>query len=254
MPESLPHLLDDSPLLACLQEALEPLLPGTPLHVTGVAGSFRALLAVSLHKRLSRQLLLITPDKESAVRTADDLAVLGDPSRTRLFLGREEQEAVLTERSRELHDVQTLRSLLAGEVDVVVTHPAGAALRLPAPAAVRSRARTLNTGASPGFVETVAGLQGFLFERTDIVEHPGEYAVRGGILDVFPFVGENPLRIEFVEDTVESIREFDVVSQRSIRELSSALLVPDLLAENDGVPTGERLPSGLSSRPRTGDS
>ena len=238
MPESLQHLLDDSPLLARLQEALEPLPPGTPLYITGVAGSFRALLAVALHKRLSRQLLLITPDKESAVRTADDLAVLGNPSRTRLFLGREEQEAVLTERSRELHDVETLRSLLSAEVDVVVTHPAGAALRLPPPAAVRSRARTLSTGASPGFVETVAGLQGFLFERADIVEHPGEYAVRGGILDVFPFVGENPLRIEFVEDTVESIREFDVVSQRSIRELSSALLVPDLLGENDGVTQG----------------
>jgi len=238
MPESLPHLLDDSPLLARLHAALEPLPPGAPLTVTGVAGSFRALLAASLQKRLSRQMLLITPDKESAIRTADDLAVLADPFRTRLFLGREEQETVLTERSRELHDVHTLRSLLAGEVDVVVTHPAGATLRLPPPAAVQSRARTLNTGASPGFVETVAGLQEFLFERTDIVEHPGEYAVRGGILDVFPFVGENPLRIEFVEDMVESIREFDVTSQRSIRELSSALLVPDLLAGNDAAMPG----------------
>jgi transcription-repair coupling factor (superfamily II helicase) len=233
MPESLPHLLDDSPLLARLHAALESLPPGAPLHVTGVAGSFRALLSVSLHTRLSRQILLIAADKESAIRAADDLAVLADPSRIRLFLGREEQEALLTERSRELHDVHTLRSLLAGEVDVVVTHPAGAALRLPPPVAVQSRARTLNAGASPGFAETVAGLQEFLFERTDIVERPGEYAVRGGILDVFPFVGENPLRVEFVEDTVESIREFDVASQRSIRELSSALLVPDLLAESD---------------------
>jgi transcription-repair coupling factor (superfamily II helicase) len=232
MQESLPHLLDDSPLLARLHAALESLPPGTPLPVTGVAGSFRALLAVSLHTRLSRQILLIAADKESAIRVADDLAVLADPSRIRLFLGREDQEALLTERSRELHDVHTLRSLLAGEVDVVVTHPAGAALRLPPPAAVQSRAHTLNAGASPGFAETVAGLQEFLFERTDIVERPGEYAVRGGILDVFPFVGENPLRVEFVEDTVESIREFDVASQRSIRELSSALLVPDLLAES----------------------
>ena len=238
MPESLQHLLDDSPLLARLRGALEPLLPGDPFPVTGVAGSFRSLLVVFLQKQLSRQILLIAPDKESAIRIADDLAVLADPSRIRLFLGREEQEAVLSERSRELHDVHTLRSLLTDEVSVVVTHPAGAAIRLPPPAAVQSRVRTLNTGTSPGFGETIAGLQGFLFERSDIVEHPGEYAVRGGILDVFPFVGENPLRIEFVEDTVESIREFDVVSQRSIRDLSSALLVPDLLAENDSVIPG----------------
>ena len=75
----------------------------------------------------------------------------------------------------------------------------------------------------------------------DIVEQPGEYAVRGGIIDVFPFVGENPLRIEFVEDKVESIREFDVTSQRSIRELGSAMLVPDLLAGNDAAMPGDAI-------------
>ena len=51
--------------------------------------------------------------------------------------------------------------------------------------------------------------------------------MRGGILDVFPFIGENPIRIEFWGNAVESIREFDVLSQRSIARLEAASIVPD---------------------------
>ena len=58
----------------------------------------------------------------------------------------------------------------------------------------------------------------------------GDYALRGGIIDIFPFIGEHPLRFEFWGNTVESIREFDAVSQRSIRELQSASIVADIHA------------------------
>ena len=160
---------------------------------------------------------------------SDDLAALATLDTVRLFVGREESDALLTERSRELHDVHTLRSLTSGDVSFVVTHAGGAIHRLPSPDTVRTEALVLETGTLAGFQETISTLNKFHFDRCDIVEKPGEYAVRGGIVDVFPFVGENPIRIEFFEDEVESIREFDVGSQRSIRSLSTALLVPDVL-------------------------
>ncbi|MGB2959746.1 MAG: transcription-repair coupling factor, partial [Bacteroidota bacterium] len=67
---------------------------------------------------------------------------------------------------------------------------------------------------------------------------------RGGILDIYPFEGENPVRLEFFGDLLESIREFDVLSQRSIRELAAATIVADLLPDAE---TGEPLSSGQTT-------
>lgn len=73
--------------------------------------------------------------------------------------------------------------------------------------------------------EQLAG-QGYSPVR--FVDEPGEYAMRGGILDIFPYSGEYPLRLEFFGDEVESIREFDADSQRSIAFLNQARIIPDL--------------------------
>ncbi|MBU1422575.1 MAG: transcription-repair coupling factor, partial [Bacteroidetes bacterium] len=73
----------------------------------------------------------------------------------------------------------------------------------------------------------------FNFQKKDFVEGCGDFAVRGGIIDIFPYIGSNPVRFEFFGNTVESIREFDILSQRSIRELQSASIVPDMKAPED---------------------
>ncbi len=225
----LPHLLTDDPFVQELHNAVAQLRPGERATASGLAGSLTALVLTELQRLSQRQVLVIAPEKDAAVRVSDDLAALASLDTVRLFVGREESDALLTERSRELHDVHTLRSLTNGDVSFVVTHAGGALHRLPSPDTVRTEALVLETGTLAGFQETISTLNKFHFDRCDIVEKPGEYAVRGGIVDVFPFVGENPIRIEFFEDEVESIREFDVGSQRSIRSLATALLVPDVL-------------------------
>src|SRR5699024_5832322 len=65
------------------------------------------------------------------------------------------------------------------------------------------------------------------YESVRFVKQPGEFARRGGILDVFPYTGEYPIRMEFFGDEVDSIREFDPDSQRSISLLETIRLVPD---------------------------
>lgn len=66
------------------------------------------------------------------------------------------------------------------------------------------------------------------YNPTRFVDEPGDFAVRGGIFDVFPFAGEYPIRLEFFGDELESIREFDADSQRSISFLNNARFIPDL--------------------------
>ncbi len=71
-------------------------------------------------------------------------------------------------------------------------------------------------------------LSGQGYQSVKFVERPGEYATRGGIIDVFPYSSEYPVRIEFFGDEIDSIREFDADSQRSISYLNAARFVPDI--------------------------
>ncbi|EPJ47217.1 MAG: hypothetical protein OFPI_32090 [Osedax symbiont Rs2] len=66
------------------------------------------------------------------------------------------------------------------------------------------------------------------YNPTRFVDEPGDFAVRGGIFDVYPFSGEYPVRLEFFGDELESIREFDADSQRSVSFLNQARFIPDL--------------------------
>jgi len=234
MSESLRKRIEATPLVQALADLARSTKPGDVSVLTGVTGSLTGLLCSALQDSLHSQIVVILPEKEQALHVADDVTLAAGEDGIRLFLGREEHEAVLSERSRETNDVHTLRLLTAGDVRILVTHAAGLAARLPLPSLVQRDAVTLAAGASAGFDDTLRKLRQFHFERADIVEHPGEYALRGGIIDVFPFVGENPLRIEYFGDTIESLREFDVSSQRSIRALDAAVIVPDLMAETDG--------------------
>ena len=81
------------------------------------------------------------------------------------------------------------------------------------------------------------------YASTDVVEMPGEYALRGGILDVYSPEAERPVRIEFFGDEVESIRKFDPATQRSSSPVDEALLLP--LTE---TPVSEELLGAIHAR------
>ncbi|HYJ76092.1 MAG TPA: DEAD/DEAH box helicase, partial [Kineosporiaceae bacterium] len=84
----------------------------------------------------------------------------------------------------------------------------------------------LRAGDDAGLEDTVDALVGAAYTRTDMVERRGEFAVRGGILDVFPPTEDHPLRVEFWGDTVEEIRWFSVADQRSLEIAPEGLWAP----------------------------
>ncbi len=124
--------------------------------------------------------------------------------------------------------IETLRALAESKACIVVASAEGIATRVPEPLLFKQRSLQLQAGTEYPFDALLSTLAEWGFERKDFVEGYGDVAVRGGIVDVFPLVGENPIRLEFWGDSVESIREFDALSQRSIRQLQSAYLVPGL--------------------------
>ncbi|MAB67877.1 MAG: transcription-repair coupling factor [Bacteroidetes bacterium] len=76
------------------------------------------------------------------------------------------------------------------------------------------------------------------YNPTRFVDEPGDFAMRGGIFDIYPFAGEYPIRLEFFGDELESIREFDADSQRSVSFLNQAKFIPDLTNLPDSEKSG----------------
>jgi transcription-repair coupling factor (superfamily II helicase) len=108
---------------------------------------------------------------------------------------------------------------LGSPLRVVVT-TARSLLQPMAPDVARIEPVTLTVGAEIGFEDVIARLVELAYTRVDMVGKRGEFAVRGGILDVFPPTAEHPVRVEFWGDEVSEMRMFSVADQRSIAELS----------------------------------
>ncbi len=129
--------------------------------------------------------------------------------------------------ARRLTTLARLARLTGSENPLVLVTTVGAALqRVPAREVIAARALSL----APGQMVAMEGIAAWLdhngYARTPTVREAGEYAVRGGILDMFPAGFDQPARLDFFGDTLESIRAFDAESQRTLMDLRAIELVP----------------------------
>ncbi len=116
---------------------------------------------------------------------------------------------------------------LAGGAPGITIAPVGSALVRTAPAEFyRQLALTLRTGEETPLEDVVAHLESIGYERREPVEMAGDYSVRGGILDVFPAESARPARVELFGDEIESIRRFDIDTQRSVVKIPEVTVLP----------------------------
>jgi transcription-repair coupling factor (superfamily II helicase) len=218
--------------------------PDEPLVLHGVAGSLMAFIAAMVYEDAREgpsdaQVILIGSDAERAATLRDDLELLLGSAGVRYFSNEFTHHATAIAAPASISQIETLRALARTESGTVVTHPLALLEKLPAPKAFAKGIIEIEVSKQVQFEGLLQQLLKLGFEKKDFVEGYGDFAVRGGIVDVFPFVGENPIRLEFWGNSVESIREFDVLSQRSIKELQSVQVVPNLFA------TGGQLADGV---------
>jgi len=116
--------------------------------------------------------------------------------------------------------------MAAGTAPITIVPAASALLRTHDADYYRRLALSIHTGEELPLDSIVAHLHSIGYERRDPVEMVGEYALRGGILDIFGAESARPLRIEFFGDEIESIRRFDVETQRSIVKVPEAEILP----------------------------
>ncbi len=120
----------------------------------------------------------------------------------------------------------TLFRLADGQISLVIAPVPAALWRYQDATIYLSLARTLATDAEVPLEELISHLGGVGYTRTEMVELPGQFAKRGGIVDVFSPEAPRPVRIELLGDTVESVREFDPRTQRSIAPVVRTTLLP----------------------------
>ncbi|WP_157370764.1 transcription-repair coupling factor [Vulgatibacter incomptus] len=199
--------------------------PGESIAVLGVKGGARGFVGASLHRALGRPLLAVAADEDAADRLAADLAFfLGGDGEERRVL-RIPADAVLPydglspDRATELDRLAGLHLLSRRPDAIAVVSARALARRVPPPRTARKSAETLVVGQVRDRDDLARALVGLGYQSVPMVEDPGTFAVRGGILDVWPPVYEQPARIELFGDEIESLRLFDAATQRTLRPL-----------------------------------
>jgi len=197
------------------------------------------IVLASLHERLERPLVCLVPDDVDARDTADAVAwFLGDdvvgtlPSRGVSWeSGLEPPPHLVGERTRALN--------VLDRGGIVIASARGLAELAP-PSESRPRPLELRAGAETGVDGLSEELSLAGYSRVERVDDRGQFAVRGGLIDVFPTTGREPLRIEFFGDEVESIRAFSPFTQRALHPVDACTIFPaterrlDLVAEWHG--------------------
>jgi len=208
--------------------------------ITNLVPSLDAMLVARAFSSESRPILLLVEEASQAERLYDDLARLLDEEHLALFS--EGAHASLIKRERHLR-AQTAEATaqLLEAIDrlsratgpiVTIADAESLATRLPLKQKFSGESLPVKSGDEVGFERVIKWLESHHFERKQFVETAGDFAVRGGIVDVFPFTETLPVRIEFFGDTIESMRSFDAVSQRSTGTKNDLVLVPNVLTES----------------------
>lgn len=231
MLNKLKHNIFNSPEFTIIKES-----SGKDLFFTGLRGSLPAFVISALYEQ-NKKIIFCSNDHNRLFKLKDDLNLLTGEETAGLYLGEFDEEF-----ESEVNTLSgTLKKLTGDNSFIIVTSPAALNKNVITEDSFRKNTIVLAKNSEFVFDELLGKLKGFNFTRKKIVEEENDYAVRGGIIDIFPENLNQPVRIEFFGDTVESIREFDPVTQRSIAQLDSIEILPSAELLNIDEASSEKL-------------
>ncbi len=202
------------------------------IHLKGMVGSLDSVVSVVIFRKLLKTQLIVLHDKEEAAYFHSDVQnLLGNKevlffptSYKRPYEYEETENANILQRAEVLNRINNRSS--RGEI--IITYPEALTEKV-----INKKTLVQNTyGIKVGdildtnFMSEV--LEEYDFERSDFVYEAGQYAVRGGIVDIFSFANELPYRVELFGDEVESIRTFDPESQLSVEKKNHISVIPNV--------------------------
>ena len=212
-----------------LRELLERITRGEDrIRVGGLEGSARAFLLALLFHHLRRTLIVIVPEEKEAGTWFRDLTFFLDDGEAFLLPSWDllTTDMFAFQRETELARLEVFHRLLYGEPAIVVIPARALMQKVPPREVIEGYAEWISVGDTRERDELARKLTEGGYGRVSLVEGRGEFSVRGNVVDLYPPMSPRPLRLEFFGDELESIREFDEASQRSVKELAEFPLFP----------------------------
>ena len=198
------------------------------VHCTGLRGASLLFLAEALRESMGRTILVVCPDQESAEDAFSDFRTISSghpalfPERD-IFPHRFEQRENLSVRGDRN---ECLLRISNGTADIVVTSLLGFLEKTIPVEALDTHRLTISTGDTVDLESLREHLAGLGFDGVPVVEEAGQFAIRGAIVDVFDPSWDHPARFELLDEDVESIRTFDLDTQRSIEAIEAVTILP----------------------------
>ncbi|MBL0047446.1 MAG: transcription-repair coupling factor [Bacteroidetes bacterium] len=201
------------------------------VQLKGLVGSSAAFIASAVVDCVPKTHLFILSDKEEAAYFLNDIENLNGDKNCLFFPPsyKKPYEPEAVENANILLRAEVLNKInKSNKQCIIISYPEALAEKVVTKKHLTKNTMELKEGEQLNMDFIMDLLQEFGFERVDYVIEPGQYSIRGGIVDVFSFSNEHPFRIEFLGNEVESIRSFDVVTQLSITKFGKINIVPNV--------------------------
>lgn len=196
-----------------------------PCQVHGLSESQKAFVSYGLFEGLENQVLILAYNEIEARKIFDDIKVFTNacayfPIKEMVF------NVDVTSGDIKRERLEVIKRVLDGEKIIVVTSIDAIFYRMPPKLTLKDARLSLSTGDTIDILELSSKLIDFGYERVSVIEGRGQFAQRGGIFDIFSPTLNEPIRIEFFGDEIDTIRTFEIMTQRSQDIISSANIYP----------------------------
>lgn len=222
----------------------------TPCAIHGLSDSQKAYLSYCLFEDTGKQTLLIAHNDMEARKLYEDISNFTEncvffPIKEMVF------NVDVTSGEVNIERLKAIYKILKGKKLIVVSAIDSVFYRMTPEDVIKNSCFTIKSGDSIDILSLASRLIDLGYERVDIVEGRGQFAQRGGIIDIFPTLSEDPVRIEFFGDEVDTIRTFDVINQRSQDKIYSVEIYAarEVIIDKNKIPEIiKRISSNLESR------
>ncbi len=216
------ELDDTKSVLSGIEEGI------TEQLIAGLSGSARTVFLASVYERMKKPMLIVTHNLLQAQKLYDDLIQLVEVDEVFLYPANELIAAEMSIASPELkaQRIEALNYLSSNAGGIIIAPIAGVRKYLPPLELWKSKQYTISLGQDIELGELSLQLVKMGYARSEMVAAPGEFSVRGGILDIYPLTEADPIRVEFFDTEVDSIRTFSLEDQRSKDKLSTVFIGP----------------------------
>ncbi|MBC6996430.1 transcription-repair coupling factor [Lewinella lacunae] len=202
------------------------------LQLKGLAGSLESFLIAGCYRHAGGHYLVVANDKEEAAYIQNTIASLLPKKQVRLLPDsfRRPQYFDVLDPTNVLLRTETINYLTHSKSkgEIVVTYPEALFERVVAPQELTKARIELSKGERLDVDTIIEVLVEYGFRRQEFVYEPGQFSIRGGIVDIFSYGNEYPYRVELFDDEIESIRTFDPLEQLSVGQVEYVSIVPNI--------------------------